>query len=172
MNPYSGIISQQFKNLFTNAIQSLLYDDSLTISCKLFYGITKYETCNNCGWDVIGRKSNNTYIAGGPAPFQAGSICPMCNGQYKRPVETSEDIKLAVVFDFKKFMGKIPVNVNQGDLIQILANQEIAHKLKMAREIEVATNFGLKQRFVINGEIQPAGLGDNNFFFSNWKRSG
>jgi len=174
MNVYSGIISSAFKQIFRDAISALLYNDALTIPCTINYGITRYETCTNCLGSTIGRKPNNSYLTGGPMPFQAGSTCPMCNGTYKRPIETTEDIHLMVIWDFKKFMGGVPVNMQYGDLVQTMTFLNNTTKLKMAKELIVATNLNgiMKHRFSRDTEPQPCGFGDNDFVFCNWKRSG
>ena len=62
-NPFSGIISSDFKQLFNNAISSLLYNDALTLPCTLHYGVTKYNDCGNCVFDPIGNKSSNNFKA-------------------------------------------------------------------------------------------------------------
>ena len=56
MNNFSGIINSDFKSLFKDAISALLYDDALTVPCKIYYGVTKYQDCTNCVYDPIGQK--------------------------------------------------------------------------------------------------------------------
>ena len=99
VNPFSGIIDNNFKAIFNNAMSAVLESDALTIACTLDYGVTKYENCANCVFDPIGRKSANRFLDGGPIPFPFGGICPLCNGAGKKPVVSSENVHLAVIFD-------------------------------------------------------------------------
>ena len=69
VNPFSGIIDNNFKTLFNNAIFAILENGALTITCTLEYGVTRYENCVNCVFDPIVRKSANRIQDGGPFPF-------------------------------------------------------------------------------------------------------
>ena len=73
VNPFSGIVDDSFKSLFSNAITAILEDDALTVSCTLDYGVTRYESCVNCLYDPIGQKSSNRFQHGGPVPFPFGT---------------------------------------------------------------------------------------------------
>ncbi len=172
-NPFSGIISTEFKALFNNAISALLYDEACTLPCTIYYGITKYESCVNCLYDSIGRKSANRYQSGGPAPFSFGSICPMCSGAGKRAVETTETIKLMIIWDYKQFVGSTTVNSPEG-LIQTMTFDENTPKLKRAKEILVATDkasYGT-HRYERISEPEPCGFGNTEFVICTWKRIG
>ena len=98
VNPFSGIIDNNFKTVFNNAISAMLDDDALTIGCTLSYGVTRYDDCPNCVYDPIGRKSSNRFQDGGPVPFPYGGVCPLCNAAGRKGVETTEDINVAVIF--------------------------------------------------------------------------
>ena len=104
INAFSGIIDSSFKTVFNNAISAILDDSSLTIACTLEYGVTKYDNCVNCIYDAIGLKSANRYQDGGPAPFPFGGICPLCNGNGRKPVTSSENVNLAVIFEPRQFL--------------------------------------------------------------------
>ena len=138
---FSNIITSDMKKLFGNAIRSLLEDSALTVACTLYFGITKYEACTNCVYDPIGRKSSNRFITGGPVPFRNGGICPNCSGNGKKPVISTENINLAVIYDYKDFLGiKTPVNAPNG-VIQVIARKEITPKLLRAKEIQPSTEI-------------------------------
>jgi len=169
---FSNIITSDMKKLFGNAIRSLLEDTALTVPCTLYFGITKYEACSNCIYDPIGRKSSNRFITGGPVPFRNGGICPVCNGNGKKPVITTENLNLAVIYDYKDFLGiKTPVNAPNG-IIQVIARKEITPKLLRAKELQPSTEISnyANSRFERITEPQPAGFGDDEFVFCNWKR--
>ena len=139
-NPFSGIIDSSLKSVFNNAISAILEDDALTVACTLEYGITKYENCANCLYDPIGQKSSNRFQNGGPVPFPFGSVCPLCNGNGKRSVTSSENVNLAVIFEPRHFLEMTtPVNTADG-YIQTLANKIMTPKLRRAKEIVVSTD--------------------------------
>tara|TARA_R110002020_G_scaffold55309_3_gene153626 strand:- start:9207 stop:9737 length:531 start_codon:yes stop_codon:yes gene_type:complete len=171
-NYFEGIITDDLKTLFNDAIKGLIEGGAGTIPCTIYYGITKWESCDNCLYDPIGKKSSNRYQNGGAVPFGHGGICPVCNGEGKRPVISTENIDLVVVFDYKEFMGmSTPVNNPEG-LIQTMATKEATPKFKRAKELQVATDiagYG-DQRFQRHSEPQPLGLGNNEFVICTWKR--
>ena len=174
VNPFSGIIDSSFKSVFNNAISAILADDALTVSCTLEYGITKYEDCVNCLYDPIGQKSSNRFQDGGPAPFPFGSLCPLCNGNGKKPVTSSENVNLAVIFEPRQFLEmSTPVNTADG-YIQTLANKIMTPKLQRAKEIIVATDISgfFSHRYQRVSEPTPIGLGNNEFVLCTWRRSG
>ena len=174
VNPFSGIIDSSFKSVFNNAISAILADDALTVSCTLEYGITKYEDCVNCLYDPIGQKSSNRFQNGGPVPFPFGSLCPLCNGNGKKPVTSSENVNLAVIFEPRQFLEmSTPVNTADG-YIQTLANKNMTPKLQRAKEIIVATDVSgfFSHRYQRVSEPTPIGLGNNEFVLCMWRRSG
>lgn len=173
-NPFSGIISSDFKQLFNNAISSLLYNDALTLPCTLHYGVTKYNDCGNCVFDPIGNKSSNKFQSGGSVPFPFGSICPMCGGNGKTPVETTEDINLMVIWNTKEFINFGTVNDGQEDMIQTVTFDENTPKLVRAKELIVATDIAgyARHRFERDSMPKPCGLGNTSFVECIWKRSG
>ena len=174
VNPFSGIIDSNVKSVFNNAISALLEDDGLTVSCTLEYGITKYENCANCLYDPIGQKSSNRFQNGGPAPFPFGTICPLCNGNGKRPITSSENVNLAVIFEPRQFLQmSTPVNTADG-YIQTLAKRIMTPKLQRAKEIIVSTDTSgfFSHRYQRVSEPTPVGLGDNEFVICTWRRNG
>ena len=174
VNPFSGIIDDSFKSVFNNAISAILEQDALTIGCTLEYGITRYENCANCLYDPIGQKSANRFQDGGPIPFPFGGICPMCNGNGKKPVTASEDVNLAVIFEPRQFLEmETPVNTADG-YIQTLAKKDLTPKLKRAKEIIVATDVSgfFTHRYQRVSEPLPIGLGNNEFIICTWRRLG
>tara|TARA_Y100001973_G_C5204790_1_gene340628 strand:+ start:869 stop:1387 length:519 start_codon:yes stop_codon:yes gene_type:complete len=172
MNNFSGIINSDFKSLFKDAISALLYDDALTVPCKIYYGVTKYQDCTNCVYDPIGQKSSNRFQDGGPIPFPFGSICPMCNGDGKKPIETTEDINLMVIWDEKQFMNAGTVNNPEGNIQTVTFSNNIP-KLVRAKEIVVNTDLGSYGRYRYQRCSEPQLCGFNSEFVECiWKRSG
>lgn len=173
INPMSGIITPGLKSLFNNAISAMLYDDACTIPCQISYGITKYEDCPNCIASPIGSQPANRYQDGGPIPFPFGSICPMCNGEGKKGIVTTEDLNLMVIWDQKDFFQVGTVNTPEGD-IQTMTFADRTPKLKRAKELIVATNIGSysTHRFERITDPVPCGLDADQFVVCTWKRLG
>ena len=174
VNPFSGIVDDGFKSVFNNAITAILESDGLTVTCTLDYGITKYENCVNCLYDPIGQKSSNRFQGGGPAPFPFGTLCPLCNGNGKRPITSSENVNLAVIFEPRQFLEiGTPVNTADG-YIQTLAKKVMTSKLQRAKEIVVATDTSgfFSHRYQRIGEPTPIGLGNSEFVICTWRRVG
>lgn len=169
-NPFSGIITQEFKQLFTDMISAMLYDDACTIPCELRYGVTRYEDCPNCNGGTV-------HVDGGPMPFPFGAPCPMCNGQGKRPVETSETIHLMVIWDSRQFVNRNNLSgtvLNQDDIIQTITFKENIPKLRKAKELIVAREDRGYQLYRYEKYAGPSlcGLGTTDFAECLWKRSG
>ena len=98
----------------------------------------------------------------------------MCNGNGRRPVTSSESVKLAVIFEPRQFLEiKTPVNTADG-LIQTLAGKTLTPKLQRAKEIIVATELSgyFSHRYERISEPSPIGLGSNEFVICTWKRVG
>ena len=171
-NPFSGIITNDFKDLFSNAIKALLEDAALTVACTLYFGVTKYEDCTNCVYDPIGRKSSNRFHTGGPVSFRNGGVCPVCSGNGKKPVISTENLNLAVIYNYRDFLGvETPVNVPDG-VIQTIAKKEITPKLYRAKELQPSITIKnyADARFERISDPQPVGFGNDDFVFCNWKR--
>ena len=174
VNPFSGIIDDSFKSLFNNAITAILEDDALTVSCTLDYGVTRYESCVNCLYDPIGQKSSNRFQPVCPVPFPFGGLCPLCNGNGKRPLTSSENVNLAVIFEPRQFLEiSTPVNTADG-YIQTLARRVLTPKLQRAKEIVVSTDASgfFSHRYHRISEPTPIGLGNNEFVLCTWRRTG
>ena len=171
INPFSGIIDANFKTIFNNAISSMLDSTACTVACTLKYGVTKYDSCSNCIYDPIGKKSSNRFINGGSIPFPFGTICPLCNGAGRRPVESSEVVHLMVIFDPKEFMDKGTINSPDG-LIQTMAKKEMTPKLQRANQIVVSNDISgfFSHTYQRVAEPTPIGLGNNEFVLCMWKR--
>lgn len=172
-NIFSGIITESIKDLYTNAISALLYDDSMTIPCRLHYGVTKYENCTNCQYDPIGQKSANRAISGAQIPFPNGTICPMCNGVYKKAVIATEDIYLVVVFDYKKFTNVGTVLSDPQNTIQVMTFMTNGAKLLKAKTLSVAIDVkaNIETEYKRISPLDPIGFGRSDFCLSLWERT-
>lgn len=173
MGQFDGILTTEFKTLFTDAIDALLRSDGLALPCRFVYGGTKYTLCTNCQFNSITGKSNNVYKSGGAVPFYHGQ-CPMCSGEGKIPQEaSSEPIYLAVVWDYKKWLP-MSIKVESPDgMIQTISSMSLISQIKKAQEIIVDTNIEkfVRHRFIRYGEPEPAGLGSDDYIVTLWQRA-
>jgi hypothetical protein len=179
-NPFSGIISDGLKQLFNDAIDSLLYDDALTRPCLLIFG-GRFEDCNNCVFDPIGNKSSNRFQAGGPVPFPNGFTCPMCGGSGKRQVEVTEDVNLMVIWDSRNWIelgvaGSRPSRSVHTPLqfAQTLSKLSTWASLNRANEAILDTDARPYKtlKYVRMGDPELCGIGSSRYVITMWERSG
>lgn len=141
MNPFSHLLTPEFKNLFIQAIDTILDPNSgLVNSCTLEYSgaPTSQTICNNCIYDTISLVSSNIYNGSGPQPFSDGAICPVCEGIGLMPSSgpvASESVSLAVITDSKSFINvSDAVNISSGT-IQTLCRIDLLPKLNNAAQL-------------------------------------
>lgn len=127
---------------------------------------------NNCVYDPIGRKSSNRYLNGGPLPFPFGRLCPLCNGAGQRPVVSTEDVDLIVVYDPRDFIQfNTTVDAPNG-LIQTMSKIELMPKLQAAKSIKVSKDIEgyFNRTYERVQEPMPCGFGNAAFAVCTWKR--
>ena len=73
--------------------------------------------------------------------LEMGGYVPYCAGNGKKPVISTENINLAVIYDYKDFLGiKTPVNAPDG-IIQVIGRKEVTPKLLRAKELQPSTEI-------------------------------
>ena len=173
-NPFDKIISLELKKLFNNAIDGLLSENSLSISCKIKYSGQQNSTyCNNCIFDPISLLSSNFYNSTGPNPFGEGLICPVCLGMGLLRNDFSENINLAFIFDSKFWMNKSAniLNIPNG-MAQSICGIDLLSKIRNCSEIVLDSSLADYGNYVYEraGDPEPVGLGDNRYIITMWKR--
>lgn len=175
MNPFSNLITSEFKKLYNDAIDSLLEQKALTVPCKLRYISSNKSNnlCNNCVYDPISLLSSNRYNGSGPQPFPENTICPVCLGSGLLSDNTKEEvIYLAVIFDSKYFLNYSNqlINIASGT-VQTISKIETIHKLRNANEIVLDADIegfsGNEYQRV--GDPEPCGLGDHKYVVCLWQ---
>ena len=81
-------------------------------------------------------------------------------------------LNLAVIYNYRDFLGvETPVNVPDG-VIQTIAKKEITPKLYRAKELQPSITIKnyADARFERISDPQPVGFGNDDFVFCNWKR--
>ena len=168
-NPFSGIITTAFKDTFANMIDSLLEDSALTVPCRLIYTGTKFTLCPNCLFSSITGRSANIYNGTGPVNF-SHSTCPVCNGIGRLPVESTEDIYLAVIRDYKSWLSNVAVD-NPEAYVQTISKTTTLDQIKRANQAVLDTNIENydKNLFTRYGEPMPVGFAEE-YIFTMWKK--
>lgn len=163
------IITSSFKNLFNNAIDSILAENALTVLCNLKFNSSIISTCNNCYYDSISKMSSGRYNLVGPQPFPPGSICPVCIGMGQiQANNNTKDLYLAVIFDSKYFLNisNRVVNIPDSSIQTICSAKELLY-IKNCNEL-IISDFPLKsyERFA---EPMLCGLGNLDYIITFWK---
>lgn len=162
----------ELKNIYNNQMDLVLSQSGLASKCILNFGVTKREICPNCIFDANLKKSANKYKSGGPINFADGQLCPYCNGIGYYGDNSTEEIYLAVIWDYKKWINP-PTNIAIPDgMIQTISNIDSLSSIRRCKDMQVvypsiSNNY---HRFQLDAEPTPAGLGDNNYILCMWKK--
>jgi hypothetical protein len=161
------------QSIYNDQMNLLLDSSGLTTKCQFNFGVSKKNICPNCIYDPNLKKSSNKYKTGGPVPFGVGKICPYCNGvgSYGETI-TSEEY-LAVLWDYKKWINP-PTNLASFDgMIQTICNKNLLSSIRKCKDMTVIVNPNIANpTFTLYGEPNFAGLGDNNYLFCTWQKTG
>lgn len=151
----------------------VLASTGLTTKCLLNYGVSKKNICPNCIYDPVLKKSAGKYKQGGPRPFVSGRICPFCNGVGYYGEVQSEEIYIAVIWDYKDWIIK-PINIkNPEGMIQTICDRTLFANFKKCKDMTVVySETNANPVFQLYEEPTPHGLGDNNYLITNWQRTG
>lgn len=161
----------ELKKIYNNYMDMLLSCEGLTTKCFLEYGISKPILCNNCLYDPNLNRSANKYKTSGPQFFADGQICPSCNGQGYYGENKLETIYIAIIWDYKKWIN-ISSSVVSDGRIQTICNKNLTDNFKRCKSllVPIPSSNNEPQKFVLDGEPNPAGLGDNNYIICMWKK--
>jgi hypothetical protein len=170
MNPFSGIVNTRFKKIYKDAIDSLLEENALSVSCKFeFLNSNNPIYCSNCIFDVIVKRSSNQYNGTGIAPFPEDSICPVCLGKGVENLNTTESSRLLVIFDSKYWLNWNSKTMNiENVAAQTICGIELLNKIKNTSYIYF--NEDTINKYTLAAEPQLAGLGDLNYLITLWTR--
>lgn len=168
-----SIITNQFKNAFNNMIDEILSTHGLTRQCKFIYPNTNPDLCSNCMFDPMSNRSSNIYNNTGPAPFANLTICPVCNGIGFVSGKKEEAVTLAVIYDSKYWMNwkYNSINITDG-MIQTICHSTLLPKIRNAEHLLVdlsKENYG-SYLYSRSSDPELAGLGDNRYLITMWKR--
>ena len=168
-NPFEGIITAEFKTLFTNAIDSLLESTACTVECRLIFEVTRWNTTNNTP-KIVGGRSTNYFRSGGAAPSTVGNS-PSSFAQARIPDQQTETIHLVPIWNYKDWLGGVKVHSPEG-MVQTVSKIDTLDNIKRANEIEIdvaISKYG-KNIFQRLGNPNPIGLGASSYVLTMWER--
>jgi hypothetical protein len=176
MNIFSSIITEEHKNLFNQAIDSVISSSGLGTSCKLIYldRLDSTDVCTNCSIDPIYKKSTNKYNGTGPSPFPDNSTCPVCNGDGYLRNDNSEIITMAVLTSEKSWIdtgldnAKLP-----NGAIQTICQAIYASKINNAIGIIISDDKKLNNTLEYEkiADLSYIGFGSHRYVIAMWKKS-
>lgn len=160
------------KTIYNDQMDMVLAPTGLATECVLSFGTTKKDPCPNCIYDVNLKKSANKYKTGGPVPFNAGQLCPYCNGVGFYGETTTDSVYLAVIWDYKKWINPPPNVAISDGMIQTISDISTLQKIRKCKDMSVVypSPTNKNHKFQLYGEPSPAGLGDNRYIFCMWKK--
>lgn len=181
MNPFENIITDAHKEIFTQAIDSLLSKSGLTTECILYYKSepnNQQMLCNNCLFDNITKLSSNIYNGTGPVAFSNGAVCPVCLGvglttRENQDTTHQEIIYLGVISDSKYFVNLSTKTISLPDgVIQTYCSIKYLSKIKNASYMTMDTTINPYGHYSYEraGDPNPAGFGNNKYIITMWKR--
>ena len=139
----------------------------------------KKENCPNCYLDTMGTRTRSVslYRPGGPASFERGMPCPLCDGKGYKIIETTEEISLRIYWERKSWVDVgIPLDFPQGS-IQTIANMEDLPKIDKAKYL-MPTEYGNlashhTMKFTKSGASFPQGFKQNptKYAVTFWERN-
>jgi hypothetical protein len=172
-NPFDNLVNAEFKQVFNNAIDSLLKPAAFSTPCKLEYSTTNFVFCNNCLYDPISNKSSGSYNSStGTDIFENGSICPVCMGIGKKQTPNSETINMAIIIASKSWsnFGSPSMHVPNIDL-QTLCSIELLPKINTCTSMTILDSSQYdNSKYSLAGFPNIMGLGYQNYILSNWKK--
>lgn len=172
-NQFSGLINNSLKQLFNNAIDSILEKGALTVDCRLEYDTTKASVCHNCIYDPILDRSSGKYnISTGNVPFADQSICPVCMGMGKKFGENTEIVTMAVILDSKYWLNWGSVSIQVPNLAaQTLCKVDLLPKINNTTHMVLLQNINFDNtKYSRAGFSTFMGLGDHNYILTNWTK--
>lgn len=156
---------KKLQSLYNNHIDSLIDSSGLGTVCVLNYGSKNLSECPNCYYDSNLKKSSNKYKNNGPIPFSINQICPYCRGAGLYGQIKTENIPMAVLWDYKSWIIK-PINIeNPQGFIQTIAKKEYGVSISNCQDMSIGDSV-----FILDSQPTPAGLGDQNYIICEWKK--
>jgi len=154
-------VKQQYADMISDMIAAM--GKSVTI---YYPGIM--ESCVNCIYDPIGKKSSNRYRTGGVMPFAGGLPCPICAGTGQRAKIVTETTKFLCTWNLNGQFGNDKyINVGNVRLPNgyALIRGPMSFKPKVESCDYIVINAVNQYRFKLDSEpIDPGNIVSDKFF--------
>lgn len=170
-----NIITNEYKQIFNEAIDHLISQDGLGTACKMSYNsnINSSTECDNCLIDPIYKKSMGKYNGSGPRSFVEGSVCPVCNGDGYIVINNSEILYMAVLVSEKSWIdiGLDRTQLPNGSL-QTISKADTFTKIMNSYSMSISDQNGINDNLLYQRNSDPTyvGFGSNNYIITMWKR--
>ncbi len=176
MNIFDNIITKEYKDLFNQAIDSIISPEGLGTQCKLLYSdrLDATDVCYNCDIDPIYKKSTNKYNGVGGYPFPDNSVCPVCNGEGYLKTDNSETITMAILTSEKSWIdtGLDNAKLPNGS-IQTICSSTYASKINNAIGIIISDDKKINNTLEYEKltDVSYIGFGSHRYIITMWKKS-
>lgn len=160
------------RSVITDALDDIITEFGK--DCRLVYP-PRWVPCANCVNDPVGKKSANRWKTGGPIRFQAGGICPSCNGSGGFSAnEEFEVLQLKVEWNVGKFWLPVPgaklrtphsVCQTKGYLSDLPKIVQADHLV-----LQLPIEGLLLAKFVLSGTpTSPGNIIQDRYFVATWE---
>jgi len=162
-------IPDELLDLHEQGVDAIL--NKLGVSCTLYYP-PKMTACINCIPNPVAHKSSNKYRTGGPVPFFAGSLCPVCGGEGYKQLVNTDSVIMQIYWEPKQFVNiVVKINMPNGT-IRAKGYLRDLPNIRLAREIAI-NDTQLQYtggKFRLWGEPITHGFRNNRYFLAYFER--
>lgn len=164
-------LTADIKAIARTAIDDLIQE--LGKDCRLLFP-PLMKPCVNCLPDVIGKKSSNFWVNGGPIPFPGGTLCPMCDGKGLRAEQATAPIRMLIAWKPEKWvLDRLPNIEAPGGLIQTKGYLADVPKILQARQMVIETQIEGVMRYAFELASEPidaSNIIQGRYFVALWRR--
>lgn len=163
------------RTVITGALDDVLTEFSKP--CRLVYP-PLWQSCANCVFDPVGKKSANRWKHGGPIPFSAGSICSVCSGAGgHHAAEETEEVMVKIEWEPKRFWVPFPgVDLRAPySVCQMKCFAHVVAKLMRAEYVVVQTPIEpiLRTKMkMVGAPVSPGNIIQNRYFIATYESRG
>jgi hypothetical protein len=159
-----------------------IFDDmenTFSSVCKIIYKTTE-TICPNCIINPRTGESMNRYKTGGPIPFDAGEICPVCEGRGRvQDTSLSDLINMTIDWRPKPWMNLGQSN-NSDQIVRIPSgtvtatgfSKDIPKILRADYVLLDIENQYITNKYKLSGDPYMFGsITNRRYFFSVWEKA-
>jgi hypothetical protein len=164
-------ITPKIRQIAQDAIDDLI--DQLGKECRLLYPAVTID-CPNCIFDPTTNRSSGRYKTGGPRPFPANTICPICRGAGRLPSENSEIVRMLCTWNPKEFTI-LPGNIQiPNSYVQTKGYMRDVPKILRSKKmvIQLPIEGNIRATFdLVGNPVDPGNIIQGRYFVALWRQS-